>query len=201
MRIGIFGGTFDPVHIGHLIMAEQAREQANLDQVWFIPSFKPPHKQEQEITPFERRVDMLGFALAGQESKFRIDTIEQQRPGLSFTTDTLAALNERDPGNDWFLLLGADCLPDLPKWHQPTTLLKQATLLTVARPGHAVLNADQLAVLLQLPASEIRMQAIDVPLVDISSRDLRQRVKQGKTITFQVPRATEAYIRERKLYR
>ena len=201
MRIGIFGGTFDPVHTGHLIMAEQAREQAKLDQVWFIPSFKPPHKQEQEITPFERRVDMLSFALAGQEAKFRIDLIEQQRPGLSFTTDTLAALGEKHPDHEWFLLLGADCLPDLPKWHQPTSLLKQATLLTVARPGHFSLDAAQLASSLGVATTEVRMQAIEVPLIDISSRDLRHRVKQGRGITFQVPRAVEAYVRERKLYR
>lgn len=201
MRIGIFGGTFDPVHTGHLIMAEQAREQAELDQVWFVPSFKPPHKQEQEITPFDRRTDMLSFALAGQEAKFRIDLIEQQRPGLSFTTDTLAALAEKHPDHEWFLLLGADCLPDLPKWHQPATLLKQATLLTVARPGHATLNAEQLSALLGIPPGEVRLQAIDVPLIDISSRDLRQRVKQGRGITFQVPRSVEAYVRERKLYR
>ncbi len=91
MRIGIFGGTFDPVHLGHLISAEQAREQVKLDQVWFVPSARPPHKLEQSITPFEQRVEMLELALAGQ-TDFRVDLIEKGRPGPSFTVDTLADL-------------------------------------------------------------------------------------------------------------
>lgn len=201
MRIGIFGGTFDPVHLGHLIMAEQAREQAALDQLWFVPSFRPPHKQDQEITPFERRADMLGFALAGREDLFRIDLIEQRRAGPSYTTDTLAELAGQHPGNDWFLLLGADCLPDLPKWRDPVTLLGQATLLTVARPGHPTMDAGELARSLNIPPDRVRLQPIDVPLIDISSRELRRRVREGRGITYQVPRAVEVYIRERKLYR
>ncbi|WP_020470887.1 nicotinate-nucleotide adenylyltransferase [Zavarzinella formosa] len=201
MRIGIFGGTFDPVHTGHLIMAELAREQGRLDQLWFVPSYKPPHKQEQEIAPFDRRVDMLNFALAGQEEKFRVDLIEQQRPGLSYTTDTLAALHEQHPGNEWFLLLGADCLPDLPKWHEPKALLKQAALLTVARPGHTQMTAEQLAASIGITPEEVRLQAVQVPLIDISSRDLRRRVREDRSIMYQVPRAVEVYIRERKLYR
>ncbi len=201
MRIGIFGGTFDPVHVGHLIMAEQAREQAHLDQVWFVPSFHPPHKQGQEIAPFERRVDMLSFALAGQEDRFRVDLIEQQRGGLSYTADTLAALTEQHPGAEWFLLLGADCLPDMPKWHEPRAVLAQATVLAVARPGFHLMTAEQLAASLGIEAAAVRVQAVHVPLIDISSRDLRRRVKEGRSILYQVPHAVAVYIRERKLYR
>src|SRR5947209_1179262 len=105
MRIGIFGGTFDPPHYGHLILAEQAREQAALDQVWFVLSARPPHKSDRQITPFNRRMEMLALALAGQEDKFRIETIELDRAGLSFTADTLDALAEIHPKNDWFLIL------------------------------------------------------------------------------------------------
>jgi len=201
MRIGIFGGTFDPVHVGHLIMAEQAREQARLDQVWFIPSYQPPHKQGQDIAPFDRRVDMLSFALAGQDDHFRVELIEQERPGLSFTTDTLAALSERDPGHEWFVILGADCLPDIPKWHEPRTLLKQAAILSVGRPGHQLMTAEQLAASLGVPTAEVRLTPVQVPLMEISSRDLRRRVKDDGSILFQVPHAVGVYIRERKLYR
>lgn len=201
MRIGIFGGTFDPVHVGHLIMAELAREQTNLAEVWFIPSYQPPHKQGQNITPFDRRVDMLSFALAGQEDKFRVSRIEQERPGLSYTTDTLAALQSQHPEHEWFLILGADCLPDLPKWHEPKTLLQQATIVAVGRPGHELLTASELAAQLNVPESAVRLQHVQVPLMEISSREIRQRVHDAKTILYQVPRAVEVYIRERKLYR
>src|SRR5436305_14487687 len=95
MRIGIFGGTFDPPHYGHLIVAEQAREQAALDLVWFVPSARPPHKVDRPITPFERRAEMLSLALAGHEDKFRLETIERDRPGLSYTADTLDALAQQ----------------------------------------------------------------------------------------------------------
>src|SRR5262245_24928204 len=104
MRIGIFGGTFDPVHIGHLIIAEQAREQARLDQVWFVPSARPPHKIEMPISPFERRAEMLSLAVAGQNN-FRVDLAEKDRPGPSFTADTLADLHAANPENEFFLIL------------------------------------------------------------------------------------------------
>src|SRR5579862_1416802 len=127
MRIGIFGGTFDPVHLGHLISAEQAREQAQLDQVWFVPSARPPHKLEQPITPFERRVEMLQLALAGQPN-FVVDLIEKDRPGPSFTVDTLADLKRTHSRDEFFLILGADCLADFHTWRQPERILELATL-------------------------------------------------------------------------
>ena len=96
-RVGIFGGTFDPVHYGHLIVAEQAREQARLDQVWFVPSARPPHKADRVVTPFDRRAEMLALALAGHEDKFRVETIEKDRPGPSYTADTLDALARSHP--------------------------------------------------------------------------------------------------------
>src|SRR5437879_932636 len=136
MRIGIFGGTFDPIHYGHLIVAEQAREQAALDQVWFVLAARPPHKSDRQITPFDRRAEMLTLALAGHEDKFRVETIERDRPGLSYTADTLVALAESHPNNDWFLILGADSVKDLPTWHDPQRILARATILAAARPGH-----------------------------------------------------------------
>src|SRR5881398_1048481 len=105
MRIGIFGGTFDPVHIGHLILAEQCRTQANLDEVWFVPSAQPPHK-DRGVTRFEQRCEMLEFAIAGHEKAFRVDRIEKERTEPSYTAVTLEQLHARHPGNEFSLLLG-----------------------------------------------------------------------------------------------
>src|SRR6516165_2527176 len=103
MRVGIFGGTFDPVHLAHLILAEQCREQARLDQVWFIPAARPPHKPDRALTPLAQRVEMLALAVAGQPT-FRIDDLEKNRPGPSYTADTLAELHQRRPEDDFFLM-------------------------------------------------------------------------------------------------
>src|SRR5437879_4254738 len=113
MRIGVFGGTFDPIHQGHLILAEQAREQGRLDQVWFLPAPRPPHKDETALTRYEQRVEMIQLAVAGQ-SVFRVDEREKERPGPSYTVDTLAELQAERPGDDFLVLLGSDSLQDLP---------------------------------------------------------------------------------------
>ncbi len=200
MRIGIFGGTFDPVHLGHLIIAEQAREQARLDQVWFVPSARPPHKLEKPITPFDRRAEMLQLAVAGQPN-FLVDLIEKERPGPSFTADTLADVHRLRPGNDYCLILGADCLPDFPTWHEPERIVELSTLLVAARPGWPVWTGAQLAAALGLAdAGKVRLVPILIPLIEISSRDLRTRASEGRSILYLVPRAVEVYIREKKLY-
>ena len=201
MRIGIFGGTFDPVHYGHLIVAEQAREQAALDQVWFLPSARPPHKLDLPISPFERRAEMLSLALAGQEDKFRVETIENDRPGLSFTADTLDALAEIHPNAEWFLILGADSVKDLPGWYEPKRIAARASLLSAARPGFESWTTIDLANALGMDANNVRMISIDVPQIDLASRDLRRRASEGRSLLFQLPRAVEVYIREKKLYR
>jgi nicotinate-nucleotide adenylyltransferase len=200
MRIGIFGGTFDPVHYGHLIVAEQAREQAELDQVWFVLSARPPHKVDRSLTPFERRAEMLSLALAGQEHHFRVSTIEKDRPGLSYTADTLAAFEEQNRGADWFLILGADSVKDLPTWHEPLRITKKSTILVAARPGHPVWTGGELAARLGVDPQEVRLRLVEVPLIDIASRDLRRRVAEGRSLLYQVPRSVEVYVREKKLY-
>ncbi|HKB04198.1 MAG TPA: nicotinate-nucleotide adenylyltransferase [Gemmataceae bacterium] len=201
MRIGIFGGTFDPIHYGHLIVAEQAREQAALDQVWFVPSARPPHKAEQPISPFDRRAEMLSLAIAGQEDKFRVEPIEKDRPGPSYTADTLDELNARHPNTDWFLLLGADAVKDLPTWHDPLRIIDRATVLVAARPGHAVWTAGDLANALGTDPKQVRLSVVNVPQIDIASRDLRRRAAEGCSLLFQVPHSVRVYIAEKKLYR
>jgi nicotinate-nucleotide adenylyltransferase len=200
MRIGIFGGTFDPVHYGHLIVAEQAREQAELDQVWFVVSARPPHKADQAITSFERRAEMLSLALAGQEHRFKVDVTEKDRAGLSYTADTLDALATRHPGTDWFLILGADSVKDLPTWHEPIRIVRQATILAAARRGYEVWSANELASRMGADSKEVRLRTVEVPQVDIASRDLRLRASEGRSLLFQLPRAVEVYIREKRLY-
>jgi nicotinate-nucleotide adenylyltransferase len=201
MRIGVFGGTFDPVHLGHLILAEQCREQARLEQVWFVPSARPPHKPDLAITSFDRRADMLQLALAGQPT-FRVEPLERDRPGPSFTADTLDELHRRDPAAELFLLLGSDCLPDLPSWHEPQRIVERATLLMVARPGFPVWTSNQVAETIGLAnVDRVRMLMITMPPIGISSRDLRQRAAEGRSLLYQVPRAVEVYIKEKGLYR
>jgi nicotinate-nucleotide adenylyltransferase len=200
MRLGVFGGTFDPVHLGHLILAEQCREQARLDQVLFIPAARPPHKHEEALTPFAQRVEMLALAIAGQPA-FRIDELEKNLPGPSYTARTLGELRRRQPNAELRLLLGADCLPDLVHWYEPARIIELAILTVAARPGWEIWSAEQLRAALQLPdATPLRLEVVHVPLHEISSRDLRQRSRQGRSLRYLVPRAVEEYIAAHKLY-
>jgi len=200
MRVGIFGGTFDPVHLGHLILAEQARDQGRLDEVWFLPAPRPPQKEEQSLTRYDQRVEMLQLAIAGQPA-FRIDELEKERDGPSYTVDTLAELKRRHPGNELLLLLGGDALADLPNWRDPAGILAQAGLLVMARPGVSLLDAEQLRQRIALPAGvAVSLQFLQTPQIDIASRDLRRRVREGRSIRYLVPRAVEMYIAHHKLY-
>ncbi len=201
MRLGVFGGTFDPVHMGHLVLAEQCREQARLDQVLFIPAARPPHKQTVVLTSYAERVEMLALAISGQPA-FRIDDLEKNRPGPSYTVDTLSQLQEKYAGAELHLLIGADTLHDLPQWHQPARILELAGLLVVPRPGFEVLDASAVKKMLALSDSiTLRYQVCPIPFLDIASRDLRRRIAQGQSIRYLVPRAAEAYVRDKGLYK
>src|SRR5262245_12980792 len=194
IRLGVFGGTFDPVHLGHLILAEQCREQGRLDQVLFIPAARPPHKGENDLTAFAQRVEMLALATSGNPA-FRIDELEQDRPGPSFTVHTLAQLQQRDPGAELFLIIGSDTLRDLPTWYEPKRVLELAGLLVVARPGWAISKAE--AVRKTLGVGEefpLRYQVCEMPLIEIASRELRRRIREGLSVRYMLPRAVEAYI-------
>jgi nicotinate-nucleotide adenylyltransferase len=201
MRVGIFGGTFDPVHMGHLILAEQARDQAHLDEVWFIPAPRPPQKEGQSITRFDQRIEMLALALAGNPS-FRIDEIEKDRHGPSYTVDTLAELHQRHPEQAFFLLIGGDALVDLPTWREPGRILEQVGLVVMDRPGSAVIAGEELRQRLSLSAdATINLLRVEAPGIDIASRYLRRRIADGRSVRYLVPRAVEVYIHEKQLYR
>ncbi len=197
MRVGIFGGTFDPVHQGHLILAEQCREQGQLDEVWFMPTANPPHKQQGSITRFDQRVEMLNLALAGNPA-FRVEPIEKEREGPNYTADTLEELKRRHPDVEIFLLLGSDSLNDMPNWYQPQRILEQASLMVMRRADTPVLSDEEIQRQL---GHEVTLTGIEAPpLIDIASRDLRRRVSEGRSIRYLVPRSVECFIQEKKLY-
>jgi nicotinate-nucleotide adenylyltransferase len=198
MRVGVFGGTFDPVHLGHLILAEQCREQAVLDKVLFVPAARPPHKLEGVITSFDHRAEMLSFAIAGHP-QFRVDDLEKNRPGPSYTVETLEELRRRQPDDQFFLVIGSDTLCELATWRQPERIVQLAALLVVNRPGWPPPSADQIRETLGAD-KPVQMQTIEAPLIDIASRDIRSRVAERRTIRYLVPRAVEEYIKDKHLY-
>jgi nicotinate-nucleotide adenylyltransferase len=195
-RIGVFGGSFDPVHTGHLIMATELRFALKLDVVLFVPAGRPPHKPDMHITDDHHRLAMLKLALDGAP-RFRIHTVDLDRAGPSYTVDTLAILRrELDPAQLVFLM-GADSLRDLPTWHDPNRIAAQAELGVARRPGVAL---DLTAIERAIPAARGRVHLVDIPEIQISSSDLRCRVAAGQPIAYQVPRPVEDYIVSARLY-
>jgi nicotinate-nucleotide adenylyltransferase len=201
MRLGIFGGTFDPVHYGHLLLAECCREQCQLDQVWFMPADIPPHKQERPLTPGRQRVEMLELAIGGHEA-FSVSRLELERGGVSYTVDTLAQIHEQDPSRELYLLLGADSVLDLPHWKEPGRICELANLAMVGRVGQAM---GELAAAAQQSlakqTSDLRLRQVEMPLIELSSSDLRQRAASRGSLRYRTPRAVEKYIESAGLYR
>ena len=200
MKVGVFGGSFDPVHLGHLVLAEQCRERAKLDRVLFVPAARPPHKPDRVLSPFAQRVEMLTLAISGNPA-FAVDELENDRPGPSFTVHTLAELKARSSEDDFWLILGADSLIDLPLWYEPTKILELAGLLVVGRPGWNAPSETELRANLSLAESTpLRIEGVNCPLVEIASRDLRSRIANGRSVRYQIPRAVEAYLHDKGLY-
>lgn len=198
-RIGIFGGTYDPVHLGHLYVAEQCRERAKLDEVHFLVSARPPHKDGEGVHGFDDRVAMLRLALAGNTA-FRIDLREKDRPGPSYTVDTLRQIRAEQPETDVHFIMGADGVIDFPGWREPAEILKLATLCVVARPGYAAPDFDWLAGKLGVADSDIRRVEIPMLQIDFASREIRARIEEGLSVRYMLPDAVIEYIREKKLY-
>ncbi|HVU90129.1 MAG TPA: nicotinate-nucleotide adenylyltransferase [Pirellulales bacterium] len=200
MRLGLLGGSFDPVHYGHLLLAECCREQCGLDEVWFLPAATPPHKQGRSLTSAAERMEMLELAIGGQAT-FRVCRAEIDRGGVSYTVDTLASLVEEDTSRQLFFLLGADSLDDLPHWREPARICQLATLVVVGRPGAPAPHYDVLAPIVPPARLEgIRRHQVEMPPLGLSSSDIRQRVAAGQSIRYRTPRAVEAYIQAHKLY-
>lgn len=197
-RIGILGGTFNPIHLGHLLVAQDALEQVELDCVKFIPSARPPHKSRDDLASARDRMRMLRLAIRGNE-RFEIDDIEITRGGTSYSVDTLTELRRRDPRADFYFIIGADSLRELHLWREPHRLVTLCTFVTVPRPGFE----PKPVVDPRLDAAtrrRLRQHVLRGHPCDIASREIRARVASGRSIRYLVPDAVYQYIRRRRLY-
>ena len=205
MRIGVYGGSFDPVHVGHLVVAECCREQAGLDRVLFMPAAVPPHKRDRLLAAADHRVDMLRLATGGHDA-FAVSTAEVDRGGVSYTADTLAALAAAHPGDRLLLILGPDALADLPTWHAPDRVVAAAEIIAVERVGiddvQSLVREPRLAALLGAEgAARVAAARVRVPAIGVRASDLRDDVAAGRSIRYRTPRAVELHIRSHGLYR
>ncbi|MEZ6060243.1 MAG: nicotinate-nucleotide adenylyltransferase [Planctomycetaceae bacterium] len=198
MRLGILGGTFDPVHFGHLLLAETCRQELHLDQVRLIPAGMPPHKTGVRITDGHVRADMLKLAVSGYP-EFVVDRREIRRSGRSFTVDTLKELRDEAPDAELFFLMGADSLRDVPSWREPERIAELATIVAVNRPGTESPSAPQVVAWVGAELAE-RVIVLSMPGTDISATDLRQRVASRRGLRFLTPRAVEVFIEQHGLY-
>jgi nicotinate-nucleotide adenylyltransferase len=200
-RIGIFGGSFDPIHQGHLIVAESFRESMSLDSVVFLPAYVSPFKTETIPTSDKHRVEMLRLAIGGNGS-FRLDDREIKRGGISYTVDSLRAMHEERPGTEFFMLVGSDSLVGFDRWREPEAVLSLAQLVVAHRGGWGggIAWEDLARVASPGQLTAVQSRILDVPQIEIASRDLRRRVREGRTIRYLVPAAVEAYIREHCLW-
>ena len=199
-RIGVFGGSFDPIHYGHLMMAEQCREQAQLESVIFVPAQQSPLKSHAPVAESRHRLEMLKLATSGHES-FRVDSIELDRPGPSFTVDTLRTLIAQFSQAQLYFILGSDALKEFARWREPAEILSLALPLVVARPGEVAPLESVLPFISPERWIDAKRGLIESPLCEVSSSDMRRRIRDGRSIRYMTPRAVEMYIHTNGLYR
>jgi nicotinate-nucleotide adenylyltransferase len=201
MRLGIFGGSFDPVHYGHLLLAESCRQQCQLDEVRWVPVAVSPHKLDSEGTSWQHRIEMLKLALSGSAHDI-ISTQEIDRGGVSFTVDTLEELHRQRPQAELYFLMGADSLQDFPTWREPQRICELAIPTVVKRPGCKPLDFHGLRPFVSAERLEkIEQSQVEMPEMGLSSTSMRRQVSDGRSLRFQTPRAVEEYIRAQRLYR
>ncbi len=197
MRVGIFGGTFDPPHIGHLILAENAQAQLGLDQVLWVLTPFPPHKTTQKISPIHDRMTMVLLAITGN-TKFNLSRVDIDREPPHYAVDTVALLREKSPKDEYFYLMGADSLDDLATWHEPERFVSLChRIVVMVRHNEApdmTLLADQIPGLIE------KVNFLETPFIEISGSDIRHRAAEGKTIRYLVPEKIYRYILNHKLY-
>ncbi|HYC21519.1 MAG TPA: nicotinate (nicotinamide) nucleotide adenylyltransferase [Candidatus Bathyarchaeia archaeon] len=225
MRVGLYGGSFNPVHYGHLRAVEEVREAAALDQVWLVPASAPPHKDPEEIAPAAARLRMLELALddrlaLGPPGALRVESIELQRPGPSFTFDTVRALKALHPETEFALILGLDSFREIHTWHEHAALLTECDLIVTSRPPDRVpesssqaLGACRLPIAVTIDfcyqehakcfihRSGRRLDFLNVTQIDISASRIRALVRDGRSIRFLTPDAVVSSIQEQRLYR
>lgn len=195
MRIGIMGGTFDPVHYGHLVIAEGARMEFNLDRVDWVPAGDPPHKKGFEVSGEEHRYAMVVLATVTHPD-FQVSRLELDRAGPSYTIDTITRFREEFPGVELYFITGADSILEILTWHRHEEMIHACRFIAVTRPGYDLERIGRV-----LPPSYLEhIDTISAPGVDISSTMIRQRVRAGKPIKYLVPEPVEAYIKKHGLY-
>ncbi len=199
MKIGICGGTFDPVHVGHLAIAELVREEFALDKVLFIPSGKPPHKDLDSVTDPVHRLNMVQCAVSTNPN-FEAVSIEVERRGYTYTVDTLKQLHELYPkGTEFYYIIGADVVMDLLKWKNADEVFTLTSFIALMRPGF---NDEEFKTRLTYLKSKynVNITGFEAPLIEISSTFIRDRIKSGKSVKYFTTEPVERYIKENKLY-
>lgn len=192
MKIGLFGGTFNPPHLAHLIVAETVCEQCDLDRIWWMPAAVPPHKTNgSHLASPEHRLEMIRRATAGNEA-FSVTDVELERSGVSYTVDTLRILQDACEEHSFHLIMGGDMFVDFPSWKAPDEILRRVPLIVYARPGADLSTVpDQYR-----DAAEI----VQTPRLEISGTDIRERLKNNQSCRYRVPDSVLSYIRDEKLY-
>jgi nicotinate-nucleotide adenylyltransferase len=195
VNIGVLGGTFDPIHVGHLIVAEEARIKLGLEEVLFVPAGEPWLKQDRDVTPAIHRVEMVRRAIADNPD-FKLCTLEVDRSGPSYTVDTLEALQDQLSETSLFFILGRDTLAELPLWKEPRKVIQLCRLVVPPRLGSRDLRHLEES----MPGLMARVVQLDMPVIGISSSGIRQRLAQGMSVRYLVPPGVEAYITEQRIY-
>lgn len=197
--VGVFGGTFDPIHNGHLVVAETVSHRLNLERIWFLPAGRPWLKSDRKISPAADRTEMVNLAIAG-EPNYMLSTLETDHPGPSYTVDTISRIQEKlGLETPLFFIAGWDSITDLPKWKESQKLVKLCRIAAVPRPGASRPDIQTLNQIIPGIAESVIL--LDEPNVNISSTEIRQRVAAGLPILGMVPEKVAVYIRERGLYR
>jgi nicotinate-nucleotide adenylyltransferase len=196
MKVGVLGGTFDPPHIGHLVIGDQALHQLRLDEIWYTPVGQPTHKVGRPVSPAMHRVAMTRLAIA-THAQFRLREDDVERPGPHYSLTLMQLLRERHPEHAFTFIIGEDSLADLPKWHQPARLLDLVALAVAHRPG---IRPNMAAIHAVVPDIERRVRWVEAPLLDLTSTDLRQRLGGGRSTRYLMPRAVADYAAEHALY-
>ncbi len=200
-HIGLFGGSFNPIHTGHLILTEIARSEANLDRILFVPAKKPPHKLMQRLADARDRLRMAELAIAENEF-FEISEIELHRSGPSYTLLTVRELRKQlEPEDTLSLVVGADSVHEMPEWWHARELVHEVPIIALRRPGYPLQKLDRVkAEFGEKAVEQIKKQMVETPLLQISSTEIRERIRAGKTIRYMVPEKVREYILETRLY-
>lgn len=200
LRIGLFGGSFNPIHHGHLLIARSLHEKLNLSRTVFLPSRQPPHKAVGELAAPEARAEMVQRAIRG-EPDWSFDSYDLTRPGPCYTIETIEYFRKKSPADDLYWFIGADSLMDLSTWHRSTDLVRTCTIITAARSGRVIDPAPLESAFGLESARKLLKNVLSTPVIDISSTDIRARIARGLSVRYMLPESVREYIEANGLYR